>query len=307
MWAQGIRAKILQWTGILTRVGIGHTKTLAKLGNALAKKADGGVVYVSPSDHRLFQDLPIKTIWGFGDQLEKRLKRYGIHTVGQLLTRNREWVRKVLTVVGERTYYELKGLVCYPLSEAIDEHQKSLMVTRSFGEEVRDITALKESLVHYANNAGAKLRSRGLWVYNIGVYIRSSPFKEGYYSNFTSIALNQPTQDTQILINKAHEALERIYKPGVGYKKSGLMLGELANTDEIKQYDMGWGKEKHQSLGQGARISREVLEAVDQLNKRYGRYAVTVGAIPKKTSKWQGNRNNTSPRYTTRWTDILKV
>jgi DNA polymerase V len=92
-WSRDIRAKILQWTGIPTRVGIGTTKTLAKLGNILAKKIPGGVVYVDPSDQALFKDLPIKTIWGFGHQLEKRLKRYAIYTVGHLLSRNREWVR----------------------------------------------------------------------------------------------------------------------------------------------------------------------------------------------------------------------
>ena len=307
-WGRDIRQKILQWTGIPTRVGIGVTKTLAKVGNALAKNSTQGVVYVDPTDQALFKDLPIKTIWGFGHQLEKRLKRYAIHTVGQLLGRNREWVRKVLTVQGERTYYELKGLVCYPLSESIDENQKSLMVTRSFGEEVRDIEALKDSLVHYANNAGVKLRKRGLWAYNIGVYIRSSPFKDGYYSNFTSIALNQPTQDTRILIEAAYEALERIYKPGIGYKKSGLMLGELTNTGDVKQYDLLAIQSQNQTIGPGTKRSPEaVLKALDSLNQKYGRHTVTIGTVPQKTTKWQGTRNHTSPCYTTRWTDILKV
>lgn len=305
-WGRDIRHQILRWTGIPTRVGIGDTKTLAKLGNVLAKKSTQGVVYVDPSDQVLFKDLPIKTIWGFGHQLETRLKRYAIHTVGQLLGRNREWVRKVLTVTGERTYYELKGLVCYPLSESIDENQKSLMVTRSFGEEVRDIEALKDSLVHYANNAGVKLRKRGLWAYNIGVYIRSSPFKEGYYSNFTSIALNQPTQDTRVLTQAAHEALERIYKPGIGYKKSGLMLGELTNSGDVTQYDLL--AVQGQNIGQGAKRSPEaVLKAMDVINQKYGRHTVTIGAVPQKTTKWQGSRHHTSPCYTTRWTDILKV
>jgi DNA polymerase V len=304
-WGRDVQAKILQWTGIMTRVGVGQTKTLAKLGNALAKKTRGGVVYVDPRDDHLFKDLPINAIWGFGHQLEKRLKRYGIHTVGQLLGRHREWVRKVLTVMGERTYYELKGVVCYPLSEPIDEQQKSLMVTRSFGTEVRDIDTLKESLVHYANNAGAKLRARGLWAYNVGVYIRSSPFKEGYYSNFTSIELNQPTQDTRVLIAKAIEGLETIYKPNIGYKKSGLMLGELTHTGEVAQYDLL--SEKDECEGQGARPSECLLTAIDRLNQKYGRHTVMIGGVPQTTTRWQGNRNHTSQRFTTRWTELLKV
>jgi DNA polymerase V len=167
-----------------------------------------------------------------------------------------------------------------------------------------DIEALKESFVHYANNAGAKLRKRGLWGYNIGVYIRSSPFKDGYYSNFTSTSLNQLTQDTRILIERAYEALENIYRSGVGYKQSGLMLGDLTNSGEVKQYDML----QDQNTGQGTKRSSEaVLKAMDVLNQKYGRHTVTIGAIPKKTTKWQRSRDHISPRYTTRWTKILKV
>lgn len=63
-FSHDIRSKIYQWTGIPTRVGIGATKTLAKLGNVLAKKTPSGVVYVDPSNQPLFKDLPIKAIWG---------------------------------------------------------------------------------------------------------------------------------------------------------------------------------------------------------------------------------------------------
>ena len=38
MYGQEIRAAVQQWTGIPTCVGIGPTKTLAKLANGVAKK-----------------------------------------------------------------------------------------------------------------------------------------------------------------------------------------------------------------------------------------------------------------------------
>jgi DNA polymerase V len=100
--------------------------------------------------------------------------------------------------------------------------------------------------------------------------------------------------------------LSYIYRPGVGYKKSGLMLGHLTNTGEVQQYD--FLKEDGLTLGQGAeRASESVLKAIDAINQRYGRHSLTIGSLPKTTPRWQGNRNHTSPRYTTRWTDLLKV
>lgn len=47
--------------------------------------------------------------------------------------------------------------------------------------------------------------------------------------------------------------------------------------------------------------------AIDGLNQRYVRHCVSVGDVPKRTAKWQGTRNHTSPRYTTRWTELMKV
>lgn len=307
-WANDMRAKILQWTGIPTRIGIGATKTLAKLGNALAKKSPQGICYVSPNDAPLFADLPTKAVWGLGRQSGKRLKGYGIHTVGQLLSRHREWIRKVLTVQGERMYQELKGIVCYPLSEGADDDQKSIMVTRSFGSDVYDIETLKESLIHHANTAGSKLRKRGLWTYSVGVYIRSSPHKSGYYSNFANIELPLPTQDTRALIAAATQTLQGIYKPGIGYKKSGIMLGHLTNSPNVKQLDLlAEDTSTHESSFPPFNQSTQLMKSIDAINKRYGRHSVTVGAISKTSTPWQSHKNHSSPSYTTRWTDLQKV
>jgi DNA polymerase V len=307
-WARDMRAKILQWTGIPTRIGIGSTKTLAKLGNALAKKSPKGIYYVSPNDNHLFSDLPAKAVWGLGRQSEKRLKGYGIHTVGQLLSRHREWIRKVLTVQGERMYQELKGIVCYPLSEGADEDQKSIMVTRSFGSDIYNIETLKESLIHHANTAGSKLRKRGLWTYTVGVYIRSSPHKSGYYSNFANIELPSPTQDTRALIATATQALQGIYKPGIGYKKSGIMLGHLTNSPNVKQLDLlAEDTSTHESSFPPFNQSTQLMKSIDAINKRYGHHSVTVGAISKTSTPWQSHKNHSSPSYTTRWTDLQKV
>lgn len=305
-WSKDIRQKILTWTGIKTRVGIGATKTLAKLGNALAKQCHDGVMYIGAEDSHMFRDLPISKIWGYGRQFEKRLKKYAIYTVGQLLSRNREWVRKVLTVTGERTYYELKGVCCYPLTESIDDaDQKSMIVSRSFSEEVSSIETLKDIITSYANNAGAKLRKKGLFTRNIGVFIRSSPFKDTYYSNFLSVELPKPTNDTRILIEGATKALHQIFKSGVGFKKSGIVLFDLTNTDSVKQLPLENISTMFSSyLG---RNPGEVMKAIDYLNKKYGNRTVCVGLSEKKSNQIIGKRKNVSPRYTTRWDELAQA
>lgn len=307
-WGRAVRAQILQWTGIPTRVGIGPTKTLAKLANHYAKQSSTHVCSLPPEDRRIFETTPTSKVWGIGHNLERRLQRYGIRTIQDLLCRNREWVKKVLTVQGERTYQELRGHVCYPLESSPDAPQKSVMVSRSFGEPVMTLTGLQETLTHFANTLGAKLRQRKLWTTAVGVYIRSSPFdtRQAYYSNFASRPLTEPTQDTRVLIQAAHEALALIYRPGVVYKKSGILCGEVQDNPYQCQY-------RFEEDGQGSlpqpplHEAPAVMAALDRLNRKYGRGSVTVGYAPKDTKTWHGKRERVSPRYTTRWSDILKV
>ena len=65
-WASDLRSMTRQWTGIPTCVGIGPTKTLAKLANKAAKKLPGGVLDLSdPADQaRVTADFPIGDVWG---------------------------------------------------------------------------------------------------------------------------------------------------------------------------------------------------------------------------------------------------
>lgn len=168
---------------------------------------------------------------------------------------------------------------------------------------------LFDRLVHYANIAGAKLRKRGLWTRDVGVYIQSSPFKkDSYNSNFMNTCLNAPTQDTRDIVSGIKIALERIYKSGIGYKKSRILLGDLTSHGDVTQLTLDH-QVTHAKLPseQGRGVSEPLMAALDNLNQRYGRHTVSVGTIPHKTKTWQGSRSHTSPKYTTKWSDLPKV
>src|SRR5476649_2201430 len=57
-----IRNTVLQETGIPCGVGIGTTKTLAKIANRASKKAGGLFVVTDPES--VLRDLPLEGIWG---------------------------------------------------------------------------------------------------------------------------------------------------------------------------------------------------------------------------------------------------
>ena len=76
-----LRATVLAWTGIPVSVGIGPTKTLAKLANRFAKKQPRcrGVfdLGTSPDPDRVLAWTDVGDIWGIGPRHARRLRAMG--------------------------------------------------------------------------------------------------------------------------------------------------------------------------------------------------------------------------------------
>ena len=117
------RARILQWVGIPCCIGIGPTKTLAKLGNKLAKKTPDGVITATPTLAAL-RDFPLEDVWGIGRRWSARLGADGILTAADLIAADSETLRSRYGVVLARTQRELQGIACADLEEDEPDRQE---------------------------------------------------------------------------------------------------------------------------------------------------------------------------------------
>jgi DNA polymerase V len=100
-----IHKTIKKWTSIPTSVGIGPTKTLAKMANYCAKKDRTISVFDLtdlPTRENILKKFPIQEIWGIGNGLMGRLNALGIYTAFELMETDPSLIRKKLGVVGER-------------------------------------------------------------------------------------------------------------------------------------------------------------------------------------------------------------
>jgi len=156
-----MRATIHQWTGIPVSIGIGPTKTLAKLANRLAKRsleAQGMVALTSPSEiEAILAQMPIEALWGIGPGYTRCLKAHDIRTALQLRDANDRWIRQQLGVVGQRIVWELRSISCLSL-ERCPPPKHSLMVSRSFGRPITTRTEMSEAVASYMSRAAEKLR-----------------------------------------------------------------------------------------------------------------------------------------------------
>lgn len=300
-----IRRRIRQYLGITTCTGIGSTKTLAKLGNHVAKTGkeyDGVFDWAELSaaeQAALLGQLDAGKVWGVGRKLALQLfQRMNIRTALDLQRASLSGIRKNFNVVMERTVAELNGESRLEL-EDITAPKAHIQVTRSFGRPVTDLDELREAVMSYVIRAAERMRDQHSVCAQVSVFIHTGKHRPGmpHYSPSILMPLAMPTDDTRQLGAAAVRGLELIYRPGCHYKKAGVMLTGLEPAASV-QSDLFTG-------GHQTRATR-LMTAIDAINKTYGMNTATfAGAGIEQPWRMQSARR--SPRYTTRWDELAVV
>ena len=300
-FARELRARVRQWTGIPVSIGIGPTKTLAKMANRLAKKTPelGGVLDLETvrDMDELLSLVPCEDIWGIGKRLAVRLAAGGIRTACDLKHGEAAWVRKTLGVVGERIRLELHGVSCLALEE-VPAPKKGIASAKSFGRPVESLRELEEALATYAARAAEKLRAGRLLARQVHVFVATNPFsaRQPQYSAGAQTALVRPSNHTPDLIAAALELLREIYRPGHQYKKTGIFVTDLIAESDL-QPDL------FDAAPEAAGRVRELDRIVDGLNRKLGRNAIRYGSMGVK-SRWAMRQERRSRKFTTRWDEL---
>lgn len=303
-FGQELKDAVYQNTGLAVGVGIAQTKTLAKLANHAAKKwqrQTGGVVDLSNQDRqrKLMAALPVDEVWGVGRRISKKLEAMGIKTVLDLADTDIRFIRKHFNVVLERTVRELRGEPCLELEEFAPVKQE-IVCSRSFGERITDYDSMRQAICSYASRAAEKLRGEHQYCRFISTFVKTSPFalNEPYYGNSASVKLLTPTQDSRDIIAAATRSLDAIWKDGHRYQKAGVMLGDFFSQGiaQLNLFDDNAPR----------RGSEKLMEVLDHLNAKEGKGALYFAGQGIQ-QQWAMKREMLSPRYTTRYEDLLQV
>jgi DNA polymerase V len=218
---------VTQGTGIPISIGVAPTKTLAKVANKYAKKYRGykNVCLIDTEEKRIkaLQNYDVGDVWGIGRQHTKRLNKIGVQTAYEFTQLPQAWVRKNMSVVGERTWAELRGVPCIELETVVPPKQ-SIMVSRSFGKMIEDFDTLAEAVSTYTAMATAKLRVQKSCAGSLTVFVHTNYFREDLpqYSQNIVITLPVATNSTQEMLHYALEGLRKIYRPKFLYKKAEI-------------------------------------------------------------------------------------
>jgi DNA polymerase V len=306
-YGQQIRQRVRQWIGIPVCVGIGRSKTLAKLANHTAKKlllpemSEGVVNFNQLSAKtlgRLFDRIDVGEVWGVGRKMKERLHALNIQTVQDLKDASISRIKQEFNVVLARTVAELNGESCLVMEEVAPPKQQ-IVSSRSFGQPIFMLDELNEAVVSYASRASEKLRRQDHVASAIQVFVQTNPFNSDapQYNNAVTVKLVQPSNNSFRLAEAALFGLKRIYKPGFAYKKAGVMLLGLSPANEVAA-DLFCGRDQPEM-----QRARNLMAALDEINARMGRGTVR-SAGEGISQSWAMRSENKSQAFTTDWTQL---
>jgi DNA polymerase V len=298
--AQSLRDDVRRIAKIPTCIGLGPTKTIAKLANRLAKNdtALGGICDLRDARERAmrYAEVPVSEVWGIGRRMADRLRRLGIVSIADFIAFPAQDARDLLTVVGARVQAELRGTSCLPLA-MLAPTKKGLAVTRSFGRPVTTWPEMREALAHHATRAAEKLRAERLVAGRMQVFLHTNPHNDDPWHSAQHGGRIEPTDDTGALIQEAVRMLRPLWRQGYRYAKAGLMLDDLRDA----------ATEPSNLLPTRDPVrSGRLMAAMDGINGRFGRGTLRPLAIGISRGR-SARQNRLSPRYTTRADEMMEA
>ncbi|CEI54456.1 Error-prone, lesion bypass DNA polymerase V (UmuC) [Acinetobacter bereziniae] len=301
---QNIKDALLKWLGLPVCIGIGRSKTEAKIANHIAKKNKylNGICNLHEMDpcskETLFQQIDVSEVWGVGRKHSKKLHSLNIKSVFDLAIADPAFIQSQFSVVMKRTVLELQGTACIELEE-VPPDKKQIVSSRSFGQRVTDKDALSEAMSSYIQNAVKKLRRQNGLTGCVIAFAHSNPFdtKRPFYKASVSVSFPEPTDSAAQIIKSVLRQIDKVFKEGVEFKKCGVILTCIESKsryvpDLLADYDL---IERNENL-------QSVLEQVDE---KFGK-KLAIGPCLLKDRTWSMSREKLTQNYFS-WDGLLEV
>lgn len=296
-----IRETVAKRIGIPVCVGVGPTKTLAKLANFVAKKhpRSKGVfhynVLTEQQKAALLKQIPIDEVWGVGRRLNRSLISRGIETVYQLREADIRTMRSRYGVVMERLISELRGISCIDMVD-VSPPKKQILSSRSFGELITGIDDLENAIAFHATKIGKQLRKQRSIAGMVHVFLMTDRFRQDkpQYHPHVSFPLIDATNSTIEINRYAMMGLHQIFKPGYEYKKAGACVSELS-PESVFSPDMFTDPKR-----------RKIMQVMDEINDRFGNGTLRLSQDDMMHRRWRPKVDRVSPRYTTSWDELAE-
>lgn len=263
--AYQIKIDIKKELGINVSVGLAPTKVLAKAASKWNKP--NGFCHITPKRRTDYlKKLPIAEVWGVGKNTAGYMYQLGIFTAYQFANKSIGFIETHFTKPHQEIWRELNGDAIYRLQTEEKQRYVSISKSRTFTPQCNNKEFVFSQFVKNLENACIKARTYKLAAKKLVVMIKTQDFEISAVDVCLSRASAYPTD----MIKLARTLFDQLYKPGVTYRSTGVILGNLIEDNAIQATLF----EEPLALTK----MKQVYATVDILSKKFGKHTVHLGS-----------------------------
>lgn len=266
--AEQLRARIKDELGLTVSIGVSYNKVFAKLGSDY-KKPDAVTEFGRAQMESIIWNLPAGDLLMVGPTTQNTLRKYGIHTIGDIARMDLALMRQLLGRTGETLWIYANGLDDSPVRQA-DAHEdpKSIGSSTTLSHDITTDKEVRETFFGLAETVAARLRKSGLKAGEVQITIRNAEFQEVQRQKQLAAAVC----DSHSIFRAAWELYRKENKRWA-VRLLGVRAGRLipAGESQVSFFEDTDGLKR-----------REQLEtAVDRVREKYGDGSIDWALVMK--------------------------
>jgi len=164
--------------------------------------------------------------------------------------------------------------------EVSERTNKSIAHTRTFGKAVSEFEEIRKAVLYFTTRVLEKMRWNGLTTKTVTVFLHTDRFRPVPYRYFNAYSYRSVyySDVTSEIYSWVSICLDRVFRPGIQYRKAGVILTDLVSPERIplRLFEQLGFERKH-----------TLSKIIDEVNFRYGRDVVRFAAL-EDDGGWQG-------------------
>jgi DNA polymerase-4 len=271
--ANEISSRMKKELGITVSVGVSFNKIFAKLGSDY-KKPDAITTMYQDEFKEKAWNLPASDLLYVGRSTDAKLRRMGIHTIGDIARTDESWLVSSLGKMGSVLWAFANGYDSSPVRrENTEAPIKSIGNSTTTPRDLETDEDVKIVLFVLAESVAMRLRENGFRCRTVEISIRDNEL----YSFTRQTKVPYATNITK----EIGEAGYRLFKENYNWQKPirsvGIRGADLVNDNYWEQLD----------LFQNAQVREKMMKAdaaVDDIRRRFGFYSIKRGLMLEDTA-----------------------
>lgn len=268
-FADKLRELISSKLHFTVNIGVSSNRLLAKMASDFEKPDKTHTLFPDEISAKLWH-LPIEELFSVGTSTAKKLRSFGIHTIGELAHCDRKMIVSILKSHGDTIWHYANGIETTPLTH-LSPANKGYGNSLTLPFDVTDSDTAKHVLLSLCETVGARIRASGAYVSVIQVQIVDQEF----HHTSRQTTLSSSTNVTEKIFDCACQLFDSAWDRSP-IRLLGVSTGK-ATAESYEQYNL-FDMERYEKLS-------KLNSAVDQIRSRYGEDSIKRACFIEQDSQ----------------------